>query len=185
MGGSGHGFFQRAGERVAHAALKGRGEILRGLADEIGLLNLREILGQRLDAACLGYAARDPENAVIGGKGAGRRIRIGGLAVIDETHTALVCRILAHLLHAVRETGEAGQPFGNLGGVVAEHAHGREGGGGVFPIVCALKGGNVREVGGLFHPRGPRVIDLAAQHIDPAAQRLARRDGNDLRPALG
>ena len=80
-----------------------RGELLRGLTDQIGFRHAREQRLQRLDAARLGDAAGDPVDVLEGGQRLLRRIGIGGLGIIDEGNGAHA----RHLLHAVGKAGEA------------------------------------------------------------------------------
>ncbi len=108
-------------------------ELLRRLADQIGLGDPAEMRAQRLDAAGLGPAAGDPADALEADQRLFGGVGVRRLGVVDEGHAARD----ADALHAVGEAGEAGEPLLDLAGREADGAAGRPGGAGVLVVVPA------------------------------------------------
>jgi hypothetical protein len=78
--------------------------------DQHCLGDARKIRRQRGDAAGFGNAAGNPDKPVIAGQGAGGRIRVGRLAVIDEPNAAQ-CR---NQFLAMGQARKADDPGGDL-----------------------------------------------------------------------
>ncbi len=122
-------------------------------------------------------AAGDPEDVTEGEKGALRRVRIGGLAVIDEQHPAA----LAHLFHAVGKAGEERMATAITSGARPAARGGGEGGGGVLGIVHAAQGGNAGE--GQAEPLQPAFAPHDVLAITPYA--VFQRAGDGHRHHMG
>ena len=73
---------------MRHGRAERRGEILRRLADQIGLGDAREEVGEAGDAAFLGPAAGDPVDAVEARQRLGGGVGVGRLGIVDEEHAA-------------------------------------------------------------------------------------------------
>ena len=131
---------------------------------------------ERIDAAFLGHAARDPIDGVVAGQRARGRVGVGGLAVVDVAHAADGRDQLLPVCQA-REGHDAAR-----GGIAAhvDGAHRGIGRGGVLTVVHAGQSARLGQVG---HALGAvrHVIDqLAGLDIDAARRRVDARDGNGL-----
>ena len=126
---------QRAASLEGHFVAERAREFVARRADQIGLGDAREQRAQRLDAALLGLAAENPKDVaerqqrLLGGVG------VGGLGVVDEQNPPLP----PHLLHAVGEAGERGEPARDLLGAEAQRARRGEGEGRVLAVVRAAQ----------------------------------------------
>ncbi|MDT4869589.1 hypothetical protein FQZ97_1046270 [compost metagenome] len=149
---------------------QGDGEGVRRLADQIGLGHVGEEVAQGLDAALLGLAARDPEDAGVGGQGLARGVGVGALGIVDEAHAAQA----AHGLHAVRQPREGQQAFDRRFVRYVQRSRRGVGEGGVLGVVATGQGAGGGQVGdGL-------AIDAQQarrRHIpfSPCGRRWARR----------
>src|SRR5262245_38607365 len=74
---------ERAGDLVGRPPLELGGKASRRFPDEISLTDAREEARERGDAAGLRLAARDPEDIGEAGERLRRRIRVGGLRIVD------------------------------------------------------------------------------------------------------
>src|SRR4029450_6041688 len=92
-------------------AVQRGGELLRRLADQVGLGDAGEILRQAGDAALFGLAADDPVDITReGGERGGGAVGVGCLAVVDEERAVDA----ADLLQAMRQAGERGERCSHL-----------------------------------------------------------------------
>ncbi len=151
------------------------GKVLGRLADEIGLGDAREEVGERGDAARLRPAAGDPVDRRETGQRLGRGVGIGRLGIVDEEDAAAP----ADLLHAVRQAGEALQAPDDGLPVEAERAGHRHRRGGVLGIVGAAQRADAGKAG---DPRRGAVgdrDDIGTGGIDAVGQRPAGGDAHD------
>ena len=115
----------------------------RVAADQQGAGDAREGWRERVDAALLGLAAGNPDQAVVAGQRSGGSIGVGGLAVVDEGYTGNG----GDALLAVRQAGEGCERGRDdvrpLAGGDEAHGDG-DGGSGVLRIVRAGSAGASR-----------------------------------------
>ena len=155
------------------------GEGLGGLADQIGVGDAAKQREQVGDAAVLGAAARDPPDARIAGQGLFRRVRVGGLGIVDEQHAAEA----GDRLHPMSQAGEGQQAPHRLVAAEPYGAHGGVGAGGVLGVVAARQGDGRGQVGDALVPlhqpttaqadpvhvvdaRHPSVVAVRRRHCD-------------------
>jgi hypothetical protein len=107
-----HGCLQALHDSIGNIVqIKGGRECFGVLADQKGFFHTREIWRQRCDATGFRNATGDPDEVVIAPHRPGRRIGIGGLAVIDKRYAT----DLGNRLLPVRQARIAGNALRNRG----------------------------------------------------------------------
>ena len=147
------GDIERAAAVVRHLALQRGGELLRRLADQVGLGDAREIAGQAGDAALLRLAADDPVDvAGEGGERRGGAVGVGRLAVVDEERAADA----ADLLQAMRQARERRERRRHLARRDAGDEAGGAGSQRILDVVAAAQGPEAGKIGERAERPGPR-----------------------------
>ena len=152
-----------------------KGEVAGGMADQIGLCHRSQMRLQRRDPALFAEAPCDPADTVEGLQRLGRRIHVGGLAVIHEPHAA----DLGHGLAPVRQAREAAQRRLDLARGQSQCAAGGPGGTGILVVVRARQTRDAAQIDrGSLTPLAPFGQEPLAGKYRPAEafQLLSRRN---------